>query len=156
MSFSRNVCKGINLLYLFPSGSCFGALLIKVTVLVFTLIKFNVVWVLNFWRNLLDAEISDLTNHLALLEKVCLSVDKKDERLWAPDSKGQFKVQSFFEVLQGEQPIETGWKRFWNRLVPTRVTVRLEKILTVRKDITFLWMDVRRVFFRVRMSDAFS
>lgn len=71
-----------------------------------------------FQRHLGCSETSYMVHLLYMLEKVFLSL-RKDERLWCPDSKGDYK-------------------RYWNELVPSGVLVfcwqaRLQRILTKDK-----------------------
>lgn len=54
----------------------------------------------------------------------------------SPDSKGKFSVISLYDVLCGEQATVLGWKRFWSKLVLSKVAVffrvaRLHKIFIV-------------------------
>lgn len=89
-------------------------------------------------RHLTDNEIHNLPCLLSMLEKVFLSMNKDDERLWSPDPKVQFSVKSFYDVLHGDKDVIRGWKRLWNKLVLPQFVVFcwlacLQKILTVDK-----------------------
>ena len=59
----------------------------------------GVIWSFSFQRNRTDFEISDFVVLLGILDKVCVSVGKDDERIWKPAVKGQFLVKSFYNVL---------------------------------------------------------
>ena len=84
-----------------------------------------------------DNEVVDLCILLGLLDKVYLSVGKRDVRLWKPDAKGNFIMKSFYNVLiDSSNGGGVGlWRRFWDPYIPPRVMVfcwlvRKEKILT--------------------------
>lgn len=83
----------------------------------------KVLWEFSLQRNLSDTTASDMIVLLSMLEKVFPSLDRKDEMIWDPDSKGQCSVTSFYEVLHGGQARKVGWKRLWNPLVPSRILV---------------------------------
>lgn len=67
---------------------------------------------LSLRRHLRANEVHDFAQLLALLERVFLPVNKEDERLWSPDSKGEFSIKSFYTTLSGGRPIEEGWQKF--------------------------------------------
>lgn len=97
-----------------------------------------VVWDLSFLRDLLDSEVVDFARLLEMLEKVYVSMDKSDVRLWKPDVEGQFSVKSFYNALVDTNLRVEGWKSFWYYVVPPRVlascwVVKNHKILTIDK-----------------------
>lgn len=53
-----------------------------------------------------------------MLEKVYLSVNIDDKRLWSADSKGHFSDKSFYNVLSDEQATILGWRFYWHKLIP--------------------------------------
>lgn len=79
--------------------------------------------IFQFKRDLLHEEIHVLVILLSMLEKVLLSADSDDIRLWSPDPKGQFSVRSFYNVLIGGKAIIPSWKFYWNKLVLPRVAI---------------------------------
>eukprot|EP00268_Persea_americana_P053131 TRINITY_DN5994_c5_g1_i2.p1 TRINITY_DN5994_c5_g1~~TRINITY_DN5994_c5_g1_i2.p1 ORF type:complete len:134 (-),score=24.75 TRINITY_DN5994_c5_g1_i2:1010-1411(-) len=73
-----------------------------------------------------------------MLEKVYVSMDKSDVRLWKADVEGQFSVKSFYNALVDTNPRVEGWKSFWYSVVPPRVfasswVVKNHKILAINK-----------------------
>ena len=68
----------------------------------------------SFIRNLPDIEISDFATLLGMLNKFYLSVDRSDVRIWKPDAKGQFSVESFYNVLNDRTGPMVGWNYFWD------------------------------------------
>lgn len=84
----------------------------------------------------MDEEIHVLATLISILDKVFLSADKDDKRLWFPNTNGQFSIRSFYDVLIGEQAIVLAWKYYRNKLVPPRVAIfcwvaRVQKSLTM-------------------------
>eukprot|EP00268_Persea_americana_P051139 TRINITY_DN5624_c1_g1_i1.p1 TRINITY_DN5624_c1_g1~~TRINITY_DN5624_c1_g1_i1.p1 ORF type:complete len:161 (-),score=21.45 TRINITY_DN5624_c1_g1_i1:1060-1542(-) len=78
----------------------------------------SIVWDYLFRRNLHDNEVIDLVRMLSLLEGVYFSVLRKDERLWKPDTKGQFSVKSLYNVLSGAIARMVDWRHFLDPCVP--------------------------------------
>ena len=68
-----------------------------------------------------DIEIADFASLLGMLNKIYLSVDKSDVRLWKPDAKGQFSVKFFYNVLNDRIGPMDGWNSFWDPLVLPRI-----------------------------------
>ena len=98
----------------------------------------QVVWDFSFRRNLIDIEISDFANLLGMLNKMYLSVDKYDVRIWKVVVKGQFSVRFFYKVLDDRNEPMDGWNSFWDPSVPPRVlsfcwVARKHKILMIDK-----------------------
>ena len=85
-----------------------------------TIIRGYIVWGLCLRRNLTDNEVVDLCILLGLLDKVYLSVGKRDVWLWKPDAKGNFTVKSFYNVLiDSSNGGGVGlWQRFWDPYIP--------------------------------------
>ena len=54
---------------------------------------------------------------LTLLEMNYLSLDGMDKRVWKPDSKGNFSVKTFYNVLTNYDMRVEGAHNFWNFLV---------------------------------------
>ena len=83
-----------------------------------------------------DIEIADFASLLGMLNKIYLSVDKSDVRLWKPDAKGPFLVKFFYNVLNDRIGPMGGCNSFRDPLVPPRVlafcwVARNLKILTI-------------------------
>lgn len=77
----------------------------------FQMIGGIIIWVLFLQRHLQDSEVPKLALLLVMLERVHLWLVGEDERLWSPDSEGQFSVKSCYDALNGGQLNNDG-KRF--------------------------------------------
>lgn len=58
----------------------------------------------------MDDEIQGMTTLISMLDKVLIFVNNEDKRLWSLDSKGQFLLRSFYDVLIGEKRGVLSWK----------------------------------------------
>lgn len=79
----------------------------------FQIVGEQVVWVFNLCKHLLDEESNELVQLLAKLAYLLL-LKMGGKRCWSLDSKVIFSVHNFYEVLQGSQSYEVGWKWCWN------------------------------------------
>lgn len=85
---------------------------------------FQIVWVFGVFALadiFLEGEINDLVHLLSLLETVSVSLDRDDERIWHPDSRGGFFVKSFYKELQGHGDYNAYWKWCRNSLLSPKV-----------------------------------
>lgn len=78
----------------------------------------KLIWNLNLRSDLRDEEVTDLTTLLSMPEKVFLTLESDNERLWSLDVKGELLIKSFYSSLQENHTSLIRWRRFWNKLIP--------------------------------------
>ena len=82
-------------------------------------------WDLQFFINIYDRELGNLTNLTAILDQVHLNEDVANTRIWQPDNSGGFSSRSAFLALRRDHEIQDFqyYNIIWKSAIPSRIRV---------------------------------